>query len=296
MNDLAGSAAIAAPALARPGRTLWRRARRRRNLVVGGILVGMLVVAALFAPLIAPFDPIRDANLEHHLRPPGGVYRLGTDTFGRDVLSRIVFGARISLGIGVVVQTVALTTGMTLGLLSGFYGGWTDNLIMRVAEVIFAFPGLLFAIAIMAVIGPSLYNVFLALGLVGWTSLARVVRGQVFAIKEQEYVEAARALGASNGRIILRHLLPNTLAPAIVLVTLGIGHAILAEASLSFLGLGAQPPTPSWGSMLTVGRDYLTQAPWLSVYPGLAIFLTVIGFNLLGDGLRDLLDPRMSQQ
>jgi len=296
MNDLAGAAAAAAPAAVRPRRTFWRRARRRRNLVAGGILVGMLVVAAAFAPWIAPYDPIRDANLENNLRSPGGTFLLGTDTFGRDVFSRIVYGARISLGIGVVVQAVALTMGLTLGLLSGFYGGWTDNLIMRVAEVIFAFPGLLFAIAVMAVIGPSLYNVFLALGLVGWTSLARVVRGQVFAIKAHEYVEAARALGASNGRIILRHLLPNTLAPAIVLVTLGIGHAILAEASLSFLGLGAQPPTPSWGSMLTVGRDYLSLAPWLSVYPGLAIFLTVIGFNLLGDGLRDLLDPRMSQQ
>ncbi|MGH2452871.1 MAG: ABC transporter permease [bacterium] len=296
MNDLAGAAAVAAPAAVRPRRTFWRRARRRRNLVAGGILVGMLVVAAVFAPWIAPYDPIRDANLENNLRSPGGTFLLGTDTFGRDVFSRIVYGARISLGIGVVVQAVALTMGLTLGLLSGFYGGWTDNLIMRVAEVIFAFPGLLFAIAVMAVIGPSLYNVFLALGLVGWTSLARVVRGQVFAIKAYEYVEAARALGASNGRIILRHLLPNTLAPAIVLVTLGIGHAILAEASLSFLGLGAQPPAPSWGSMLTVGRDYLSLAPWLSVYPGLAIFLTVIGFNLLGDGLRDLLDPRMSQQ
>ncbi len=293
---LAGPAAVPLPGQARLRRSIWRRARRTRNLLIGGTLVGLLVVAALFAPLIAPFDPIRDADLNNSLRPPGGGFPLGTDTFGRDVFSRIVFGARISLGIGVVVQAAALTLGMTLGLLSGFYGSWTDNLIMRVAEVIFAFPGLLFAIAIMAVIGPSLYNVFFALGLVGWTSLARVVRGQVFAIKSQEYVEAARALGASNGRIILRHLLPNTLAPAIILVTLGIGHAILAEASLSFLGLGAQPPSPSWGSMLTVGRDYLTQAPWLSVYPGLAIFLTVIGFNLLGDGLRDLLDPRMAQQ
>jgi ABC-type dipeptide/oligopeptide/nickel transport system permease subunit len=192
-----------------------------------------------------------------------------------------------------VVQASALTAGVTLGLLAGFYGGGVDNLIMRLAEIIFAFPGLLFAIAIMAVIGPSLYNVFLALGLVSWTSLARVVRGQVLSLKEQEYVEAARAAGASNARIILRHILPNTIAPVIVLLTLGIGGAILAEASLSFLGLGAQPPTPSWGSMLSTGRDYLLQAPWLSLYPGMAIFLTVMGFNLLGDGIRDLLDPRM---
>ncbi len=278
----------------RPQRSLWRRARRLRNLAIGISLVGLLVICAVFAPWIAPFDPIRDANLNNYLRPPHAPFLLGTDTFGRDVLSRIVFGARISLGIGLVVQAVALVLGTTLGLLAGFYGRWVDNLIMRVAEVIFAFPGLLFAIAVMAVIGPSLYNVFVALGLVSWTSLARVVRGQVLMLRELDYVEAARGLGASNLRILVRHILPNTLAPVIVLVTLGMGNAILAEASLSFLGLGAQPPTPSWGSMLSAGRDYLTQAPWISLYPGLAIFFTVMGFNMLGDGLRDLLDPRMA--
>lgn len=263
-----------------------------RNLTIGGALVGLLVVGAVFAPWIAPHDPVR-GELDDYLTPPGARYWLGTDTFGRDVFSRIVYGARVSLGVGVAVQASALAIGVTSGLAAGFYGGGVDNLIMRLAEVIFAFPGLLFAIAVMAVIGPSLYNVFVALGLVSWTSLARVVRGAVLSVKEHEFVEAARALGASNRRIILRHLLPNIVAPAIVLVTLGIGGAILAEASLSFLGLGAQPPTPSWGSMLTVGRDYLSEAPWLSLYPGIAIFLTVMGFNLLGDGLRDLLDPRM---
>jgi len=273
-------------------RTVWRRARRLRNLTIGGLIVGAFVLVAVLAPWIAPHNPVR-GNLNDYLRPPDGRYPFGTDTFGRDVFSRIVYGARISLGVGLAVQASALVIGLTLGLLSGFYGRWADNLIMRLAEVIFAFPGLLFAIAVMAVIGPSLYNVFIALGLVSWTSLARVVRGAVLAVKEQEFVEAARALGASNRRIIVRHLLPNIVAPAIILVTLGIGGAILAEASLSFLGLGAQPPTPSWGSMLTTGRDYLTEAPWLSIYPGLAIFLTVMGFNLLGDGLRDLLDPRM---
>ena len=261
--------------------------------MIGGSIVGLLIVVTIFASWIAPFDPVRDADLNNYLRAPGDPFVLGTDPFGRDVFSRIIHGTRVSLGVGVVVQTSALTVGMALGLLSGFYGGWTDNIIMRAAEVIFAFPGLLFAIAIMAVIGPSLYNVFLALGLVSWTSLARVIRGAVLSIKQQEYIEAARVLGASNARILFRHVLPNTVAPAIILVTLGIGGAILAEASLSFLGLGAQPPTPSWGSMLSTGRDYLLQAPWLSIYPGLAIFLTVMGFNLLGDGLRDLLDPRM---
>lgn len=284
-----------ASAALRSGRSLWRRARRLRNLAIGGALVGLLAIVAILAPWLAPFDPVRDADLNNYLRPPGGPFLLGTDTFGRDVFSRLVYGARISLGVGIAVQASALTLGVTLGLLSGFYGGPVDNLIMRLAEVMFAFPGLLFAIAIMAVIGPNLYNVFVALGVVSWTALARVVRGQVLSIKEQEYTDAARAVGASNWRVIVRHILPNTMAPTIVLVTLGIGGAILAEASLSFLGLGAQPPTPSWGSMLSTGRDYLLQAPWLSVYPGMAIFLTVMGFNLLGDGLRDLLDPRMVQ-
>lgn len=275
-------------------RSVWRRARRLRNLAIGGVLVGVLVLAAALAPVIAPFDPVRDADLNNYLRPPGAPFLLGTDTFGRDVFSRMIYGARISLGVGIAVQASALAIGLTLGLLAGFFGGRVDQLIMRLTEVVFAFPGLLFAIAIMAVIGPSLYNVFLALGLVSWTSLARVVRGQVLALKEQEYVEAARAVGASNARIIARHIVPNTLAAVTVLVTLGIGGAILAEAGLSFLGLGAQPPQPSWGSMLSAGRDYLLQAPWLSLYPGLAIFLTVMGFNLLGDGIRDLLDPRMA--
>jgi ABC-type dipeptide/oligopeptide/nickel transport system permease subunit len=279
----------------RSRRSLWHRARRLRNLAIGGALVGLLAIVAILAPWIAPFDPVRDADLNNYLRPPGGAFLLGTDMFGRDVFSRLVYGTRISLGVGVAVQTSAVSLGITLGLLAGFYGGPVDNLIMRLAEVIFAFPGLLFAIAIMAVIGPNLFNVFVALGVVSWTSLSRVVRGQVLSIKEQEYTDAARAVGASNGRIIVRHILPNTVAPAIVLVTLGVGGAILAEASLSFLGLGAQPPIPSWGSMLSTGRDYLLQAPWLSVYPGIAIFLTVMGFNLLGDGLRDLLDPRMVQ-
>ena len=273
--------------------SVWRRARRLRNLAIGGVLVGVLVLAAALAPVIAPFDPVRDADLNNYLRPPGAPFLLGTDTFGRDVFSRMIYGARISLGVGIAVQASALAIGVTLGLLAGFFGGRVDQLIMRLTEIVFAFPGLLFAIAIMAVIGPSLYNVFLALGLVSWTSLSRVVRGQVLSLKEQEYVEAARAVGASNARIIARHILPNTLAAVTVLVTLGIGGAILAEAGLSFLGLGAQPPEPSWGSMLSAGRDYLLQAPWLSVYPGLAIFLTVMGFNLLGDGIRDLLDPRM---
>lgn len=282
-----------APGLDRRRRSRWRRALKLRNLTLGGGIIAALIGVAILAPWIAPFDPIRDANLNNYLHPPGRPYLMGADLLGRDVFSRIVYGARVSLGVGVAVQASALTLGMALGLVSGFYGGWVDVTIMRAAEVVFAFPGLLFAIAIMAVIGPSLYNVFLALGLVSWTSLARLIRGQVLAIKAQEYVDAARALGASNARILIRHILPNTIAPAIVLVTLGIGGAILAEASLSFLGLGAQPPTPSWGSMLSTGRDYLPQAPWLSIYPGLAIFLTVMGFNLLGDGLRDLLDPRM---
>jgi ABC-type dipeptide/oligopeptide/nickel transport system permease subunit len=273
-------------------RRMLRLARRHPLGALSALILLVLVVVAIFAPVIATGDPFKIQS-SSVLQAPSGDHWFGTDNLGRDAFSRIVYGARISLGVGIVVQASALAVGVTLGLLAGFYGGRVDNLIMRFAEVIFAFPGLLFAIAIMAVIGPSLYNVFLALGLVSWTSLARVVRGEVLSLKEQEYVEAARAGGASNARIILRHILPNTMAPVIVLVTLGIGGAILAEASLSFLGLGAQPPTPSWGSMLSTGRDYLLQAPWLSLYPGMAIFLTVMGFNLLGDGIRDLLDPRV---
>ncbi|MGH2688473.1 MAG: ABC transporter permease, partial [Actinomycetota bacterium] len=211
----------------------------------------------------------------------------------RDVLSRIIYGARISLTVGLVVQATALVIGTTLGLLSGYYGGRVDDVVSGVTVTLQAFPGLLLAIAVVAVLGPGIYNVFLALGLVAWPSIARLVRGQTLALKEQQFVESARAVGASGRRIIFRHILPNCRGPLIVIVTLGVAGSILSEAALSFLGLGVQPPQPSWGSMLSAGRARMATAPWLTLFPGLAIFVTVLSLNLLGDGLRDVLDPRL---
>jgi ABC-type dipeptide/oligopeptide/nickel transport system permease subunit len=271
----------------------WRRLRRMPGPMIGLCVFVLLAVIALCAPLLAPMDPVKDANVMDALTAPGGKFLLGADHAGRDVLSRLIYGARISLTVGIVVQGIAVVIGTILGLLAGYFGGWLDDVISGVTTVLQAFPGLLFAIAVMAVMGPGLYNVFLALGLVGWPTVSRLVRGEVIALREREFVQGARALGARDARILLKHLLPNCLGPIIVVVTLGIGGAILSEASLSFLGLGTQPPTASWGAMLASGRDYIWEAPWLTLYPGLAIFVTILSLNLLGDGLRDVLDPRL---
>lgn len=273
----------------------WRRLRRRPGPMIGLTIFTLLALLAIFAPLLAPFDPVKDANVMDALTAPGGKFLLGSDHTGRDLLSRLLYGARISLTVGLVVQGISLVIGCTLGLLAGYYGGWLDDVITGVTTVLQAFPGLLFAIAIMSVMGPGLYNVFLALGLVGWPTISRLVRGEVLALREREFVQGARAVGARDLRILLLHLLPNCLGPIIVVVTLGIAGAILSEASLSFLGLGTQPPTPSWGAMLAGGRDYVWDAPWLTFYPGIAIFVTILSLNLLGDGLRDVLDPRLKQ-
>jgi len=223
------------------------------------------------------------------------IFYLGTDDQGRDILTRLLYGARVSLLVGVLAEIIAVIIGVTIGGLSGFYGGWLDSLLMRITDIFFAFPSLLLAIGILAIFErPGLWNIFFALGVVGWTQIARIVRGQVLSVKEAEFVEAARAVGAGDLRILFRHILPNTLAPIIVVGTLGVAWNILSEAGLSFLGLGVQPPDPSWGNMLTDGRNYINSASYyIAIIPGLAIVFTVLGFNLLGDGLRDSLDPRL---
>jgi ABC-type dipeptide/oligopeptide/nickel transport system permease subunit len=267
--------------------------RRDRLFQLGAFLVALVVVAALFAPWIAPCDPLVGDLKDAYLTPPGSRYLLGTDSQGRDVLSRVLYGARISLAVGIISQAVSVTLGVTLGLLSGFYGRWIDALVMRLADVTLAFPTLLLLIAVAAAVQPSLLVVFLIIGAVGWAGMARLVRGQVLILRNAEYVTAARALGARDRMILVRHLLPNVRAQVIVAATLGMAGAIMAEAALSFIGLGAQPPTPSWGSMVAEGRDLLRVAPWVSFAPGVAIGVAVLGFNLLGDAIREGWDPRL---
>jgi ABC-type dipeptide/oligopeptide/nickel transport system permease subunit len=274
-----------------PALLVWNRLARDRWARLGLAIVAGLAVLAICAPLLAPGDPFR-GDLAASLRAPSGAFLLGSDVQGRDVLSRVLYGARLSLAVGLISQGIALALGVTLGLVAGYYGRWIEGCIMRVADVTLAFPSLLLLIAIAAAVRPSLPAVFVVIGAVGWAGMARLVRGQLLVVRGLEYVQAARALGASDARIIGRHLLPNVVAPVIVAATLGIGGAIMAEAALSFIGLGAQPPTPSWGAMVAEGRDLLRVAPWVSLVPGLAIGLAVLGTNLLGDGLRDALDVR----
>lgn len=271
---------------------VWRRLRRRRGAVAGGTILLLLALVALLAPLVAPHSPTL-GKIADTFTPPGRRFLFGTDHAGRDVLSRIIFGARISLTVGLVVQSIALVAGTAFGLLAGYYGGRVDDVVSGVTVTLQAFPGILLAIAVVAVLGPGIYNVYLALGLVAWPSIARLVRAQTLALKEQQFVESARAVGASGPRILRRHILPNCMGPLIVIVTLGVAGAILSEAALSFLGLGVQRPSPAWGLMLADGRARMATAPWLTIFPGLAIFVTVLSLNMLGDGLRDVLDPRL---
>lgn len=272
----------------------WRRLRRDRVAMVGLSLVIILALLAIFAPVLAPYDPVKDINLRNRLQPPSKEHWLGTDSSGRDVWSRILFGARISLTIGFASRIVTLVLGIGLGSLAGYYAGtWVDLVVMRLSEIIDALPSLFIAIAVAVALGPGLYNVFFALGFVGWADMARLVRGQVLAYRDQEFVEAARAIGNTPGRIMWRHILPQVLAPVIITITMGVAGAIMAETALSFLGLGAQPPVATWGSMINYARAYIYTAPHLVFAPGVAILITVYAFNLLGDGLRDALDPRM---
>jgi len=260
-------------------------------LYLGLIILALLLATSLFAPLLAVYDPAQQ-NLESDLITHSAEHPLGTDKLGRDILSRTMYGSRISLLVGVTTVAISVFVGLLVGSISGYFGGWTDQITMRAIDILLAFPGILLAIAITAVLGPGLSHVIFALCLIGWTSYARLVRGEILSLRETEFVQAAQALGCKARRVIFIHLLPNLLPPLLIQATFGMAAAIIGEGSLSFLGLGVEPPTPSWGSMLNEGRQFLLVAPHLTTYPGLAIMLTVLGLNLVGDGLQDRLESR----
>lgn len=268
-------------------------ARNHKLIAVGMLIVGALALSALFSPWLAPSDPNFQA-LTDRLLPPSWHHWMGTDQFGRDVLSRMIFSSRISLLVGCVSVTLYILIGVLVGSLAGYYGGWVDMALMRLVDVLLCIPTFFLILMVVAFVGPSLFNVMVIIGLTSWTDVARLVRGEILSLKNREFILAARGLGYSDARIILKHLLPNALGPVLVVATLGVGGAILTESALSFLGLGVQPPTASWGNMLMEGKDHLTDAWWLVTFPGLAIFFTVLGYNFLGEGLRDKLDPRLS--
>ena len=277
---------------------LLRRLVRRRTALFGMLVVLGVLLAAAFAPLVAPFDPL-EQDIGQRLREPGWqdaqgrVHPLGTDHLGRDILSRIVFGSRIALVVGLAAVVISGLLGMLIGLLAGYFGERVDDFLMRLADIQLAFPFILLAIAVIGVLGPSLRNIIIVIGVSSWVVYARVVRGEVLSIREREYVQAAIALGSQHWRVLRQHVLPNTLTPWLVVATLDMARVIVIESALSFLGLGVQPPTPTWGGMLADGRVYLSTAWWLATFPGLAILITVLGINLFGDGLRDTLDPRL---
>ncbi|MDH4265278.1 MAG: ABC transporter permease [Deltaproteobacteria bacterium] len=282
------------------GQKVLRKLLENKGAVFGLIMVLGVIFSAVLAPLISPHDPILQ-DVEKRLLPPLGQaganpdYLLGTDHLGRDIVSRLIYGARISIVVSVSAVAFSAVLGTIIGLFSGFYGGKIDSVFMRLADVQLAFPFILLAIAIIAVLGPNLQNIIIVMGITGWVIYARVVRAEVLSLREKEYVMAVRALGGSNGRIIFNHLLPNVVPPIIVIITLEMARMIIMEAALSFLGLGIQPPTPTWGGMLADGRVYLITSWWLATFPGLVIMLVVLGINLLGNWLRDMLDPRLTQ-
>jgi peptide/nickel transport system permease protein len=284
--------AAPAPRESRVAALSWRRLRRSSNLVVGAIIVVAVVAAAALAGHLAPYDPI-DQEFTNQLRAPASAHLFGTDEFGRDIFSRVLFGARIALQVGILADLIATVLGVLLGVVAGYVGGRLDALVTRVLDIMLAFPYLLLAMIVVAILGPGLTNAMIAIAVVYTPQFARVVRGVVLSVKEQDHVEAARAIGANPVRILGRCILPNIVSPIIVMATLTIGFMIVETAGLSFLGLGASPPTPEWGSMLATGRSFMLTAPWICTFPGLAILVTVVGFNLVGDGLRDLLDPRL---
>jgi len=275
-------------------RLLAERLRANRLALAGLVLVAALALAAIAAPWVAPHDPTAiDARLI--LAAPSAQHLLGTDDLGRDVLSRMIFGARISLAVGFVSVGIAVFIGTTLGACAGFFGGIVDSLVMRFVDIMLCFPSTFLILTVIAFIGPSIWNVMFVIGVTGWMGVCRLVRAEFLSLRERDFVVAARAIGAGDARLIFRHILPNAMAPVLVAAVLGVAGAILTESGLSFLGLGVQPPTPSWGNILTAGKDNIDVAWWLSFFPGIAITLTMLGYNMLGEGLRDALDPRLSE-
>jgi peptide/nickel transport system permease protein len=293
LSTIAESAPVPDTLRVQPRWRVLRRLQRHRLALVGLAFLGLLLLCALSADLISPYKPL-DQAMNVRLKPPSAAHWLGTDDFGRDILTRILYGSRISLQIGLVAVGIAASLGVVLGLTSGYFGGWVDSVVMRCMDVLLAFPAVLLAVTIMALLGPSTTNVMIAIGIAYIPLFARVVRASVLTIKPNEYVQAARAAGASELRMLTYHIAPGTVGPIIVQVSLALAYAILAEAALSFLGLGTQPPTPTWGSMLSFGREFIREAPWFTFFPGFAIFITVLSLNLVGDGLSDALDPRLS--
>lgn len=269
----------------------WPRLQRNRLAMAGGIIVLLLLLLSIFAPVLAPQNP-NEINAWQVLSPPSWQHWFGTDELGRDVFSRVLFGARISLKVGLVAIGIAVLLGSVVGLVAGYYGGWVDTVLMRLVDIMLCFPAFFLILAIITFLEPSIWYIMAVIGLTGWMGVARLVRAETLIIREMDYITAARCSGASDVRIILRHILPNALSPVLVAATLGVAGAILTESALSFLGIGVQPPTPSWGNILTSGKDYIEFAWWLSLFPGLAILVTVLAYNLLGEGIRDALDPR----
>jgi peptide/nickel transport system permease protein len=274
-----------------PSQQFWRRFKTNRFALAGLFVIVALFVLSLLAGWLTPYDP--DAlDAWHVLLPPSANHLFGTDELGRDVLTRVIFGARVSLKVGFVAVGIAVVIGTVVGLCSGFYGGWIDAILMRLVDIMLCFPTFFLILAVIAMLEPSIWYIMVIIGLTGWMGVARLVRAEVLSLKSRDFVLAARVLGASDARIIFRHILPNALSPVLVSATLGVAGAILTESALSFLGIGVQPPTPSWGNILTSGKDYIEFAWWLSLFPGVAILVTVLSYNLVGEGIRDALDPR----
>ncbi len=273
----------------------WKRLKKNKLAILGLAIVLFLIFLAVFAPFLAPYEPNSRINEDSALGATR-THILGTELLGRDIFSRVIYGSRISIEVGIIAVGISVVLGLFFGALAGYYGRWPDSIIMRVADIFFAFPYILGAIAIMTILGSGIVNIFIAIGVLGWAYFARIFRGSILSIKNKEYIEAARALGASNTRIIVKHIFPNAIAPIIVFATMNVGTAIIVEAALSFLGIGVQPPTPAWGKMLSESLDFIDIAPWMMLFPGIAIVITVLGFVLLGDGLRDAFDPKMKNK